>query len=315
MTPRPSLASPARPTPLPRRPDRVPTPPWFRRWAGGAFAGVALAAASTAAAADAPRRVVSTSVCADAYVLALADPDAVAALSWQVDHAISGAPPWARAKPKAWASAERLLTLAPDLVVFDPGGGGRAAAWADRFVVAHISLAWAEDFDGVAANLRALGAALGADAAADAAIADLDRRKADLAARAAARGGDRGALYLTPAGGSAGAGVYVDAALTLAGARNRAAEAGLSGWGKAPLETLFAAPPDLLVTSYFRNGYPSAGNLTSRARLHRRAFASAPRLQVPGAAWPCAGPRLIDAAEMIADALDGLAPDSAGTAK
>ena len=39
------------------------------------------------------QRLVSVSLCADAYVLALAKPEEIQALSWQVDHPLSAALP------------------------------------------------------------------------------------------------------------------------------------------------------------------------------------------------------------------------------
>ena len=45
--------------------------------------------------------IVSTGLCADGYVLALIEPERIAALSWQVDQPLSQAPDWARERPVA----------------------------------------------------------------------------------------------------------------------------------------------------------------------------------------------------------------------
>ena len=145
-------------------------------------------------------------------------------------------------------------------------------------------------------------------------IAGLDRRLAALQARAAAREAARSAArrpaplvaYLSASGGSAGTGSFVDAAIRAAGGRNAAAEAGLTGWGRSDPEFALRLAPDLLVTSFFRDGFASNANLGARHSAYRRLLESAPRIDIPSADWICAGPRLIVAAEAIADALDAL---------
>jgi len=261
-----------------------------------------------AGAAGAADRVASAALCADDYVLALLgdEPDRITALSWQSGAAMSQAPAWARDKPRAWADAERLLALDPDLVVFGPGASPRAADWMERFDITSVSLAWTDDFDGVRSNLRTLGAALDRAAQAETVITDIDARLAALEARSANRAVAPRVLYLDASARTAGAGAYVDTAIIAAGARNLAADAGIVSWSRLPLETVLGAPPDLVVTSFFRDGFPSASFAALRHPLYRRVISGSPQVEVPGGDWICAGPRLIDAAEAIADGLDAL---------
>ena len=150
--------------------------------------------------------LVSTALCADSYVLALAGPGQIRALSWQVDHPVSAAPDWARDLPRAWPDAERLLMLAPRLAVFDPGGGGRTARLVERAGMPVHELTWTDDFEGVRRNLRTLGQVMDRSDAAETLIADLDARLDRLAARSEARDARPRVLYLNASGGSAGAG-------------------------------------------------------------------------------------------------------------
>ncbi len=249
----------------------------------------------------APERVVSASLCADQYVLSLADRQQVAALSWQSRDPISLAPGWAKALPQAAPNAETLLTLDPDLVVFGPGEGGRTQLLLERLGIATHEIGWSEDFDGVEANITALAGALDRETAGNALIADLDRRKAALTERAKARGESPDMLYLTPAGGTAGAGTYADAAMTLAGGENLLS--GRRGWFTAEPERMAALEPDLLVASYFRDGYASERDRRARHPAMRELLATE-RVDIPGGLWPCAGPGLIEAAERMADMLD-----------
>ncbi len=280
------------------------------------FISACVFAMASAAAAPAQQTVppeggaVSASLCADSYLLALQPRAGIAALSWQVDQPVSAAPDWARDLPRAWPDAERLLAFDPGLVVFGAGEGGRAAAMLERSDYPTLELAWTEDFDGVRANLLALGAALGRVDAARAEIADLDRRLAALAQRAAARDVVPRVVYLSASGGSAGAGTYVDATITAAGGLNNAAQSGVVGWGRSDPELALTLEADIIVTSYFTDGFAGTLNRATRHAAYRRLLDQAGRVDIPSADWPCAGPRLIDAAEAIADAIDDWAARS-----
>ena len=251
--------------------------------------------------------LVSTALCADSYVLALAGPGQIRALSWQVDQPVSAAPDWARDMPQAWPDAERLLTLQPGLAVFDPGGGGRTARLLSRAGIAVHELDWVDGFDGIRRNLGALGVAMERADEADALVDDLESRLAGLAERSATRGAPVRVLYLNVSGGSAGAETYVDAAIRAAGGVNVMAEAGHSGWTRSDPEVLLDLDVDLVLTSFFSDGYASTSNHARHHAAYRHVLAGRPRVDIPAGYWPCAGPRLVDAAEAIADALDSLA--------
>ena len=263
------------------------------------------ACVSAASAADTPSRIVSADLCADAYVFALADQEAVAAVSWQAGQAVSGAPEWALDLPRATNEAERLIALRPDLVVFGPSGAGDAARFLDRAGIAHISLQWGEDWNTVTGNLSSIGAALDEAERADALIAELDARRETLAARTENRARQPSVFYLSVTGGAAGAGTLVDEAIRMAGGRNAAADAGAVGWLAADAAWVFRVDPDLIITSYFVDGYVTRNNTGARHSAFRHMLQDTPRIDIPSAVWSCAGPALMEAAEQIAEALDG----------
>jgi iron complex transport system substrate-binding protein len=248
--------------------------------------------------------VASASLCADAYVLAVIPGQEVGALSWQADQPVSAAPPWSRALPKAWPDAGRLLVLSPDLTVFAAGEGGRTARLLDRAGLPHLELIWSDDFDGVRANLRALGEAAGYPDRAENAVADIDRRLAALDARRAMRARQPRIVYLSASGGSAGAGTFVDAAITAAGAINVVAEQGATGWTRSDPEFALTLEADIVLTSFLVDGYASTFNRARRHAAYRRLLDHPARIDVPAGLWPCAGPGLMEAAERIADAID-----------
>ncbi len=267
-------------------------------------ASLALAGFAQAQEAAPSTSVASASLCADAYVLALVDADRITALSWQVDQPVSLAPAWSRSLPRAWPDAARLLALSPALTVFAAGEGGRTARLLERADYRAFELAWTDDFAGVRDSLRSLAEATGDAGRADAVIDDLDQRLAALAERAAARAHTPRIAYLSVSGGSAGVGTYVDAAISAAGGINAVAGQGAVGWTRSDPEFALRLDVDILLTSFFLDGYASTYNRASRHRVYRRLLDHPDRVDIPAGLWPCAGPGLIDAAEMIADAID-----------
>ena len=237
-------------------------------------------------------------------MLALVERRNIAALSWQVDQPVSAAPDWARQLPQAWPDAERLLTLAPEFVVFGSGEGGRSAALLDRAGHFSFELAWGEDFDAVRLNMTALGEYLGREVEATAWIANLDARLRELDRRADLRSADPGIVYLSSSGGSSGRGTYVDAAIRAAGGRNVVADAGAFGWTRGDPEFALTLEAEIVLTSFFVDGYASIFNRGFRHAGYGRLIDRAERHDIASGDWPCAGPRLIDAAEAIADILD-----------
>ncbi len=248
--------------------------------------------------------IASTSLCADAYVLTLVPEGGIAALSWQVDQPVSAAPSWARSRPKAWPDAGRLLELSPELAVFGTGEGGRTARLLERAGYDVFELAWADDFEGVNGNLLALGAVTGHENEAAAAMTGIERRLGRLAERAADRRVRPRIIYLSVSGGSAGSGTYVDAAINAAGGINVMAESGAAGWTRSDPELALGLEADIVLTSFFADGYASLFNRARRHAAYRRLLDHPHRADIPAGVWPCASPRLIDAAELIADVID-----------
>ena len=166
--------------------------------------------------------------------------------------------------------------MRPEVVLLGPGESVREEVMPDTEVV---RLDWAEDVEGVRANRAKLSA-----------FPDL---------RQAAQHPESGVsvLYLSPAGGTAGPGTYVDEAIRLAGARNLVTT---PGWHTPDPEWLVGEDPDVVLLS-FRDAYPSVNTPTVRNRAVAAWVAERRTVEVPGALWPCAGPGLVEAVEIIAE--------------
>ncbi|WP_428406906.1 ABC transporter substrate-binding protein [Hyphococcus sp.] len=257
---------------------------------------IALAAAYPAAAQP---RAVSLDYCSDQYLLKLADPAQIAAVSRGADKDYSymreAAAPYRRIRP----SIEEVAPLEPEIVLRQWGGGASAERTFSRFGATVVTLGYPEDFDGVKANVRLIADALDQQKKGEALIAEIDRRLGAL--EQAKTPAPVKALYATPGGVTAGAHTMIDAILTAAGVVNLAAEAGQSYWPALPAEALILDPPGLIVAGFFdaadeRINYWSA----SRHPALRRLFEATPTISLSPDIVSCAAWFSLDAAEAIA---------------
>lgn len=265
------------------------------RWA----AVLVVAAGVVPAAAEAAPRVASATVCADQYVLALAEPEQIAGLS------PDAANPWlslladrAAGHDRLRPAAEVYLDAGVDVVVTNAWSDHQTAALLERFGVRVVRIPLADDLAAVAEATRTVAAAIGRSDRGEALVADMRERFDALTRQAAGRG--RSALYLRPDGGTAGSGTFVDVVLTGVGLRNHAADAGLQGWTSYGLERFVASRPEVLVTSFFGAPYPSSGGAFGTHPAFVSRAEGLARVEVPGALWVCGGWMLVEAAEHLA---------------
>ena len=239
--------------------------------------------------------IASTSLCGDSYLLALA-PDHISALSWQSRSPLSRASEAQRALPQIWDDPEVLLSTDADIILFGAGEG----KFSDKLGKKAVTLKWGEDFETLKLNADAIHdiIALPTDVRTDWA----DRVKT-LKNRSNARNSKPKILYLSRSGGSAGTGTFVDSAIKAAGGENAAL---MSGWFTPDPEDIIAYEPDLIITSFFKNGYESVQSTAFRNKVVQRFIAKYPSVEIDGSLWPCAGPGLIEAAELISEAIDKL---------
>jgi iron complex transport system substrate-binding protein len=240
-------------------------------------------------------RIVSLDYCADQFVLALAGPQRVLALSPRATASYSYLRERARGLPTVRPTAEDVLLLEPDLVLRSFGGSADLAQLLREAGVPVLQIPWIETIDAVRDNLLALGEELGARREAAALLEDFDTRLAAVRARAPATAAS--AMYMTPGGVSGGTGTLVDAMFEAAGLANFTR---YPGWRPLPLERLAFETPDIVVTA----DYAGADHNWSSARhaLLRERLANVPRVQLAGTWTACGGWFLVDAIEALAAA-------------
>ena len=253
-------------------------------------ATVALGLASGAAAM--PARVVSMNLCTDQLAMLLAAPGQLVSVSFLAADPLSSAMVTeAAAYPKNHGQAEEVFLMHPDLVLAGTYTTRASVDLLRRLGVQVAVIDAPTSLDGVGGAMRAVGAALGRNAEADAMT---DRFDADLAAlRARALPPDRAAIY-APRGFTSGPGTIADDILRAAGFRNVAADAGITGYARLPLERLVLAAPDALVTAQHYPGASRPEAILSHPVL-RDMLARIGPPQVAGPDWDCGTPKLIGA--------------------
>jgi iron complex transport system substrate-binding protein len=271
------------------------------RAAGRVAAAVAAAiAASTAAAADPPQRVVSVNLCADQLLLALADPEQIAALSiFAADPGMSYLADRGAAFPHDASGAETVVAHRPDLVL-----AGTLTRSATREMVARLGyrlvlLPPASTVDAAIAQVRQVAAAVGHPERGEALVAEIGSARERARALLAARTAPTAVIYERRG--------YVTGTATLAGDLLATvgfvnAGGGLAGGlgGFVPLERIVAEAPDFLVVA---SPSPRAEDQGSALLSHPALTARYPperRIVLPQRLTVCGGPSLPAAFDWLA---------------
>jgi iron complex transport system substrate-binding protein len=278
--------------------------------AGGEVVGAGTAGTSPAAGA-APARVVSLNLCTDQIAMLIAAPGQLVAVSHlAADPRLSAMAAEARAHRLTRGQAEEVFLMRPDLVL---AGTYTTRATVDllrRLGIRVETFPPVDGLDAIGPQIRAIGAAMGRAAEAEALAARIEADLAALAAGPPAGGArPRAALYAAN-GWTGGADSLSGAILAAAGYANAAAEAGLEGGGFLPLELLIRLAPDLVIPSERYPGASRAEELLSHPALARLPVAPL----ATDADWVCGTPAVLRAlARLIAvRAALGAAPAGAG---
>jgi iron complex transport system substrate-binding protein len=248
------------------------------------------AATAIRAGAPHPQRIVSLNLCADQYLLALADPGQIAGLTHNaIDPALSAAAGAARGMHIMGESAEEVLALDPDLIV---GAPPPTLSMLARQHYRIIDLAPAASYADIVAQIRMVAAAIGQSARGEALIARVDRALADIPRRA----DGPSAAYYQRRGYLTGTGTLVDDLMRRVGLRNLARTLGKPALSQLSLEELVAARPDYLIVE------SDSARVTDQGTemLRHPILDGIPRLYLPQAWTVCGGPAYVLAARSLA---------------
>ncbi len=257
-----------------------------------------------------PQRIISMNLCTDQLLMRLVEPHRIASLSylsWRKDAiAPELRPILAHTRPNR-AVAEQVMMLKPDLVLTGAYSAMTTTPLLRRTGIRVVEFQPAVDFDGMRADIRKLGDAVGEPERAEQLIADFDRDLARL--EGAVPTGPR-PVY-TDIGINtviAGKETLHAAIANAAGFRTLGETLGIVGYRSLPLEVLLQTKPDLVSIS---NPYARSPALATQALGHpllRRMLAENPQITLPGRLVDCPTPETLDAVRILLDArkqLDG----------
>lgn len=263
-----------------------------------ALLALAVLACALPAAAEAPRRVVSINLCTDQLAMLLAAPGQLVSVSDLASEPQSSSMvAEAAGYGVNHGQAEEVFVLHPDLVL---AGSYTAPGTVDllrSLGIPVVQIAPANSIDEAAAQILAVGQALGQEARAAAMVRGF---RAGIAA-ARVTGDSRSAAFYHPNGYTTGSGTLANEVMELTGFRNVAATAGVRGGGVLPLERLVMAAPELIVTSEPYPGASRAEEILTHPAL-RAAEASAGAALHTDADWVCGTPYLLRAIGRMAAA-------------
>src|SRR5690554_5674852 len=260
----------------------------------------ALLYALPAPAQEGPRRIASLNLCTDELVLRLAGRERIATLSY-----FAADPRWSPVAALATGlhlnrgGAEEVLARDPDLILSSRFSAGAAVAMLRRLGFEPVVLDFPATLEESYAQIRQVAALLGEPVRGEALIAAM---RSDIEAAQQAlqdMPADTLAVFYASNGYSHGAGTLRDDFLASLGWRNLAAEVGLQGPGRLPLEILLAARPDyLLVESRDVGGEHLAHRLLKHPAM--RVFGADQVIELPDSLFQCAGPSLAAAYRRLA---------------
>lgn len=240
----------------------------------------------------------SLHLCGDVMLALLADRTQIASVTYNgLDPAFSPVADLLAGLPTNRGRAEEVVAAAPDLVLVSAFTQPATKLLLRQLGVRVVELTDPSDFEAIAMQTRLVAHAIGQDARGDETVA---RMRATLAAVVVPEKRPLAAI-LHPGGWTEGPGTLAHAALVAAGYDNLAAREGVNGYAPQRLETLVAAPLDLLLADVsIDSGAPSLSReLLAHPALTVR-FATTRRAALPSRALTCGTPRAADAVAALA---------------
>jgi iron complex transport system substrate-binding protein len=263
------------------------------------LAGFLAALLASSANAAVPSRIVSLNLCTDQILLDLVPRERIVALSWlAADRDVSPVADDIAGLKLVRGGAEEILALAPDMVLANPYAAAPTVDLLKRLGYATEVIPFAQDFDGIRLAVRRVAAAVGEPARGEALVARFDGALASTTlAPATARPPE--ALVYQVNGLVSGSGSLLDAALAASGLGNQASTRRLATGGRLALESLIAAPPDLVVLAQAPRTYATVVSDNLRHPALRRLMQLKPSLVLPMPLWLCGSPRITDAIKLL----------------
>ncbi|MGB6086944.1 ABC transporter substrate-binding protein [Parvibaculum sp.] len=239
-----------------------------------------------AAAAEAPRSIVSINLCSDIYAADIAAPGTLKSVfRLGQDAADSPVAEKLRGLPRNDARIEEILPFAPDLVLAHEWTSPFTLDLLHRVNIPFVLVKDSRSFEDIRANIRLVAKALGREARGAEIVAAFDA-ELEKARRNAANGPT--AILYQDMGSAATPDSVLGRILTLTGFRNVIAHENPVGLVYPGIEDVIAFRPQLIALGIYRPNEPSlAGALLAHPALHLYRKRHAEKLDLPAGDWTC----------------------------
>ena len=219
-------------------------------------------------------------------------------------------PPAARSLPRVGGlevSAERVVSLRPDLVLAAPEGNAKGPVEALVAAGVPVLAVPAGSLEAVIAGIRLVGGRLGRPRDAERLAGELERRRKSVRERTLSTGRRRplALLLIWPdPPQAAGGGTFLNDLLAEAGADNLLA--GRQGWPLVSPEWLATTPIDVLVVPDSAETRPAYERAFRTGPLSRGRISAAKVIRIEEPVLTRPGPRVFDALEQLERAMEAL---------
>lgn len=244
-----------------------------------------------------PQRVVTVNLCLDQLAMRLAAPGQLVGVSYLArSRRTSVLAEQARDIPTVRGTAESILDLRPDLVVFDATAHANVKRLVRTAGVPILELPWAASLEEAQTLIGRMADALGRQEQGRDLIAAMQARQQELTRPGAP---SAVAAVLQANLRTTGKGSLMDELLRLTGYRNLATEEGISAYGRFSMEAVLAGQPDLVIFDGESNDEPARATSFVNHPAIRTLSRHARILSLPIRYTVCAGPENLEAMQML----------------
>lgn len=245
-----------------------------------------------------PQRIVSLNLCADQYLLELADPAQIVALTHNARNpALSYGADKAMDWPVSDGNGEELMVLMPDLVIASRIRRPEIRAFLEAQQIPVLEIEPVHTFAGIRTQTELIAAAIGAPEKGAQLIAQMERRLE--AVKASARSDKPTAAHYQRRGYLSGQATLMSEIMNWAGLENIAGLMGAGRTQRVSMEVLLAAQPEVLVSGTPTPGEHDIGKEVLDHPALRSLYAKARWIEIPEALTVCGGPSFPAAVETM----------------
>ncbi|MDG2090097.1 MAG: ABC transporter substrate-binding protein [Gammaproteobacteria bacterium] len=260
--------------------------------------------------ADKPQRIVSMSLCSDELLLLLSEPANIVSLSY-----LSVDPRYSYLNKDNnidltgvylnRGQAEEIIPLEPDLILSTRFSASTAVNLLQNFGYPVTNLGFPTTLEQTFQQIQEVAQILGEQERGTRLIQVLQNR-IRIVQESLEPQRDLTAVFYSNNGFSFGSGTLRDEFLNSLGMKNLASEKGLIGSGKLPIELLISEQPDLLLIDQSGLHDEKLAQPLLQHPVLEQYFPAEKVIVLPSTLFQCAGPSLVEAYELMAQALGKL---------